>query len=177
MYKLKKARKYKKTTEDVVYTPENIAKLTIDLIAPYISPTETILEPCIWWGAFYNTLSKKYNNVDWCEIEKWRDFFEYNKNIEWIITNPPYSIYEEFLYHSMEIADNVVYLVPLSKAFTSLRRIKALYERWWIKKIWILPYTGNQINFPHWFPVWVLWFQKNYKWNWEIEYLKKLEDD
>jgi len=111
---LKKARKYKKTTEDVVYTPENIAKLTLDILKPYIKDTDKILEPCIWWGAFYNLL-KRYKNVDWCEIEKWRDFFKYNKNVDWIITNPPYSIYEEFLYHSMEIANNVVYLAPYLK--------------------------------------------------------------
>ncbi len=171
MYNLKRARKYKKTTEDVVYTPDNIAELTLDLVKSHIKKTDKILEPCIWGGAFYGILTRSYKNIDWCEIEKWKDFFEYTNKVDWIITNPPYSIYEDFLYHSMEITDNIVFLVPLSKAFTSLRRIKHLYNWWWFKKIWILPYTWNQVGFPHWFPIWVLWMQKWFKNNWEIIYL------
>ena len=172
MYNLKRARKYKKTTEDIVYTPKNIAELTLNLIKSYIKQTDKILEPCIWWSAFYDILKEEYKNIDWCEIEKWRDFFEYNKKVDWIITNPPYSIYEDFLYHSMKLANNIVFLVPLSKAFTSLRRIKNLYEWWGFKKIWILPYTWNQVWFPHWFPIWVLWMQKWFKDNWDIIYLE-----
>ncbi len=48
MYNLKRARRYKKTTEDIVYTPKNIAELTLNLVKPYIKQTDKILEPCIY---------------------------------------------------------------------------------------------------------------------------------
>ena len=71
-------------------------------------------------GAFYKAM-QEYNHalkglsvedVDWCEISEGKDFFDYNGKVDWIITNPPYSIFDDFLDKAFEVADNVVMFVP-----------------------------------------------------------------
>ena len=101
--------------KDVVYTPIALAK---DIISHY-SPTGLILDPCRGDGAFFNQLT----NCDWCEISEGVDFFQYNKHVDWIITNPPWSKMREFLAHGMTIADNIVYLTSINH-YTTKRRIK-----------------------------------------------------
>jgi len=32
---------------------------------------------------------------DWTEISEERDFFKYNKMVDWVVTNPPYSILDD----------------------------------------------------------------------------------
>ena len=103
----------------------------------------------------YQTVKK-----DWCEIDKGRDFFDYTDKVDWIISNPPYSILDEVLEHSFEIADNIVYLVPLSKIFTSLGRIRKILNYGNIREIHIL--SASKCGFPFGFPACVIWLQKGY---------------
>lgn len=153
---------------DKVMTNEQVAIQCIDILKPYFSSLDTFLEPCMWEGSFYNNLPK---NKDWCEITKWKDFFEYNNKIDWIITNPPYSIYEEFLDHCFEVSNNVAFIIPLAKPFSSLWRINKLKNYWWITKIWVFPYSASKAGFPFWFPLSLVWYQKWYKWTQEIVFL------
>lgn len=97
---------------------------------------------------------------DWCEIDKGRDFFDYKDKVDWIISNPPYSILDEVLEHSFEIADNIVYLVPLSKIFTSLGRIRKILNYGNIREIHIL--SSSKCGFPFGFPACAIWLQKGY---------------
>jgi len=143
-----------KTILDDVYTPEPLAKEIIKMF----SPSGVILEPCRGKGAFYRNLP---DGSDWCEIEEGRDFFNYTKKVDWIITNPPYSNYDRFLDHSFEIADNIVFLVPLGKVFNSWERIEKLRRWGGVKKIWVIG-TGNKAGFPSGFPVGAFHFQKGY---------------
>ena len=118
---------------DKVYTPETIAKQLINLLP--IKDTDRVLEPCMGGGSFYNNLP---GIKDWCEIDKGRDFFEYSTKVDWIVTNPPYSIFDQFVKHCFDISDNVCLLVPLSKIVSSLGRIKQYKEYGGINKMWIL---------------------------------------
>ena len=95
---------------DDVLTPVEISKKIIDMF----DIEGTVLDPFKGQGSFYNQYP---NNVikEWCEIKEGKDFFKYNQKVDWIVSNPPYSILDEVLDHSFEIADNIVYLVPLSK--------------------------------------------------------------
>ena len=74
----------KKTPNDVVMTNPNTAKWIVD----YFAPRGKLLEPCKGNDAFYNSL-KNYGDTDWCEILEGKDFFNYTKKVDWIITNPP----------------------------------------------------------------------------------------
>ena len=87
----------KTTPNDVIMTKPETAKWIID----YFKPTGTILEPCKGDGAFYNQFE---GDKDWCEIREGKDFFDYNKRVDWIITNPPFSIFDNFLIKAFEVA-------------------------------------------------------------------------
>ena len=100
-------------SNDVVYTPDTLAQE----IVSHFKPVGKILEPCCGGGAFLKCMP----TADWCEIEKGRDFFELNDNYDWIVTNPPWSKIRNFMRHSMEIADNVVFLMTVNHAFTKAR--------------------------------------------------------
>ena len=75
----------KATASDTVQTPVNMAKTIID----FFEPNGVVLEPCRGIGNIYNQLPEP---KDWCEITQGRDFLDYHSNVDWIITNPPYSI-------------------------------------------------------------------------------------
>lgn len=94
---------------DKVYTPDYLAKQIVE----YFNPTGKILEPSCGEGIFLKYLPKE---TDWCEIDKGKDFFEYNtENIDWIITNPPFSKIRKFLLHSYKLkVKNIVFLCPLN---------------------------------------------------------------
>lgn len=141
---------------DKVYTPLPIAKKIIDLFPLY----GKVLDPFKGGGAFYNQYPD-FIIKDWCEIEDGKDFFEYSGKVDWIISNPPYSILDEVLKHSFEIAENVVYLVPLSKIFTSLKRIRGILGFGDIKEIHII--SAGKCGFPFGFPACAIWLQKGYK--------------
>lgn len=93
---------------DIVYTQENIAKGIIS----FLKPNGLCLDPCKGDGAFYDNFPAE---KDYCEIRENRDFFDYKNKVDWIIGNPPYSIFKDFLEHSFDISDNVSFLVPTNK--------------------------------------------------------------
>lgn len=148
---------------DKCYTPFPIAKKIINLFPLY----GKVLDPFKGKGAFYEQID--IEDKDWCEIDEGRDFFDYTDKVDWIISNPPYSILDEVLEHSFEIADNVVYLVPLSKIFTSLKRIRGILNYGNIKEIYIL--SAGKCGFPFGFPACAVWFQMGYKGDTKIKEL------
>jgi len=80
-------------TKDIVYTPDFVSKQIIE----FLNPTGLCLDPCKGDGAFLKYMPK---NTDYCELREDRDFFLYNKRVNWVIGNPPYSVFEEFLFYS-----------------------------------------------------------------------------
>lgn len=153
---------------DKIYTPLKIAKQIIDLF----NLKGKVLDAFKGKGAFYDQYPEDVEK-DWCEIDEGRDFFDYKEKVDWIITNPPYSILDEVLEHSFEIADNVVYLVPISKIFTSLKRIRNILKFGNIKEIHII--SAGRCGFPFGFPACAIWFQKGYKGKTEIKEMMKSE--
>jgi len=70
-------------------TPELLAKDLIGFV-PLVDD-DKVLEPFKGEGAFYNNFP---NNVikEWCEIKEGRDYINYNGDIDWVITNPPFKL-------------------------------------------------------------------------------------
>ena len=126
------------TQNDVIMTPE---KTAVEIIA-YFNPQGEVLEPCKGTGNIYNNLS---GDKHWCEISMGKDFFAWDKKVDWIITNPPYSIYDQFLLKSLEVADNVVFLCPLSKFFRGIKIEQQIYEFGGIKEVLHLG-TGSKLD-------------------------------
>jgi hypothetical protein len=139
--------------QDVVYTPDWVARDMVE----HFKPSGVILEPSCGDGAFLKYLP----NAEWCEIEKGRDFFAWANRVDWIIGNPPYSVFSKWLGHSFEIADNVCYLIPLTRLFNSGYFIKRLLD--WGGIVEIKYYAdGAELGFPIRFACGAVWFQRGY---------------
>lgn len=106
---------------DVVYTPDKVAR---EIIA-WLNPSGICLDPCLGDGAFFKHLPE---GSDWCELRRGKNFFDYERRVDWIIGNPPYSLFEEWLRHSFELADNVAYILPTNKVFQRQVIMKMINE-------------------------------------------------
>lgn len=141
--------------KDVVYTPKYVSKKIIEIIRPY----GECLDPCKGDGSFYYNLPL---GADYCEIDEGKDFFECKGKYNWIIGNPPYSLFEEFLRHSFNLADNVSFLVPINKVFQRQIIMNMINNYGGIKNIIVFG-SGQKIEFPFGFSVANFHFKKDYK--------------
>ena len=151
---------------DVVFTPDHIAERIVNMF----NPSGKILEPCKGEGAFLKFLPKE---TQWCEITEGKDFFDFNEKVDWIVTNPPYSNFNEFLAHSFELADNVVFLVPIAKVLKSWGTIQTIKNYGGIKKIYLIP--SNRCGFPFGFPCGAFHFVRGYSGATQFEYAPEKE--
>lgn len=138
---------------DVVFTPDGVARQIVEMV----KPSGFCLDPCMGEGAFYKYLPEP---KDWCEITEGKDFYQYDKKVDWIISNPPYSNFDDFLEHSFEIADNVVYLTPVAKVLKSWGIMKKIRHYGGMPLIWFIP--ASRCGFPFGFPCGAFYFKKKY---------------
>jgi hypothetical protein len=139
---------------DIVYTPRHVSKHIVE----FLKPNGFCLDPCRGDGAFYDYLP---NSKDFCEIRDGRDFLLYDKKVDWIIGNPPYSIFQEFLQKSFEVADNVSFLVPTNKIFQRQVIMDMVRVYGGIRSM-IIYGSGQLIDFPFGFSVGNFHFQRGY---------------
>ena len=147
---------------DKIYTPVKIAKEMIS----FYDLKGIVLDPFKGGGVFYDNLPSHVER-HWCEIEDGEDFFEFDEQVDWIISNPPYSLFDEVMKHSYEIAKNIVYLVPLSKVVSSLGRIKNMLSYGNVKSIKII--GASRCGFPFGFPACAIHIEKGYTGETKIE--------
>ena len=164
-----KGRKKSNKVNDKIFTPEFIVKKIMEELP--IKPTDILFDAFAGDMVFYNNYPKE-NKKYWCEIDKGRNFYDFKEKVDWIITNPPYSDYTNLMKHSFNIADNIVYLIPLCKIVASWGRVLDLDNYGGVKKIWIFP--AGKANFPFGFPACFVWMQKGYKGDIETELWKDL---
>ncbi len=157
--------KLKDNIADKVYTPEPWA---LDMIA-HFKPTGTILEPCKGKGVFFDNLPEPKL---FCEIDEGIDFFEYSGKVDWIISNPPYSIFDPWLDHSLTVANDIVYLIPVNKVLSSLKKLRKIYAFGGIAEIRYYG-TGRDAGFPFGFPVGAMHFKRGYDGPMHITWYKK----
>lgn len=140
--------------KDVVYTPDIVAR---DMVS-YFQPTGRILEPSKGDGAILRYLP----GADWCEIAEGVDFFACTRRYDWIVGNPPYSIFADWLRHSFTLADDILYLIPIIRCWVSSRIIKDIRAFGGIKTIVVY----NESNFRTWsinFAIGAVHFQRGYQ--------------
>ena len=139
---------------DCIMTPAWVAEDMVE----YFSPNGLILEPCRGEGVFTNIMP----TAEWCEVREGRDFFDWDKPVDWIISNPPYSLARKFILHSFKFADNIVYLLPAWKAILPYGLVKAGQEFGGIKEIrWYG--TGTRLNFPTGNGIGAVYWKKDYR--------------
>jgi hypothetical protein len=140
---------------DVHYTDPDVAKYIID----FYRPKGAILEPFRGGGVFFDQLPE---GSDWTEIQEGRDFLEYKKKVDWIITNPPFEKLTDMMSHAFEICKNTVFLVPLSKIYSSAPRMDLVLNKAGIKRQLYLG-SGRKIGFDIGFPFAAMEFERGYK--------------
>lgn len=130
--------KFLKMNMDQIYTPDWVAK---DM-CQFFNPIGKVLEPAAGNGVFL-----KYVKADHCEITEGTDFFNVRSHYDYIIGNPPYSIFSRFLDHSLELADNIIFILPLFKVFNSQGTVNKIAKYGWISHIRLYG-GGNLLKFP-----------------------------
>jgi len=127
--------------KSIVMTNPEMAKYLIGLVNNQNG--DTWLEPCAGDKAFYNNfppnVTKKY-----CEINEGKDFFEFNEEVDIIISNPPFvprKLFWDFMVHSMTITRKKIYwLINISSlnVFTPKRLNEMKEKSWYINSIHIV---------------------------------------
>lgn len=146
----------KATAADTVQTNKDTAQWIVN----YFNPQGTILDPSAGGDAFFSAFKNKLKYR--CEILDGKDFFKWNKSVDWIITNPPYSIYDMFLNRAFRVADNVVFFVPIAKAFKS-NRVQEMVNRYGGLKEIVFMGSGSRHGFAFGFPVGCLHYKRGYR--------------
>lgn len=82
---------------------------------------KTILEPACGEGAILEAIERYYSpfgcSLQYFDINKGKriDFLKFNSKVYYIITNPPYSLANEFILHAMKVCtDKFAFLLPLN---------------------------------------------------------------
>jgi len=78
--------------KELMFTPDDTAKIMMDWILPQIDKNDTILEPFKGDGALYDLIP---NNKSYCEIDDGLDFLTYTGKTDWAISNPPFRMLKD----------------------------------------------------------------------------------
>lgn len=142
--------KSRSNANDIIYTPLSVALKMIDMCD--ITENMLVLDPSKGAGVFYNNLPKC--NKDYCEIEEDKDFFLYNKKVDLIIGNPPYSLWDKWLEHTMKLTDKFCYILGCFN-FTDKRLRDIINKGYGVTKFHLL-------KIDWWFsPSYLIVFEKN----------------
>jgi hypothetical protein len=113
--------KHRETPNDVFITPIELAKQHINMIN--YKENEIWLDPFKNSGVYFNNFPSS-NNL-WCEILEQKDFFEFDKQVDIICSNPPYSLMDKVLEKSISLKPRIIsYLIGIGN-LTS-RRIEMM---------------------------------------------------
>ena len=87
---------------DVFITPLEVAKQQIQL--HNINDNDLWLDPCRnnKEGSYFNNFPQNVKK-DWCEILEGKDFFEYDRDIDIICGNPPYSVMDKWIKKTLQL--------------------------------------------------------------------------
>lgn len=139
---------------DVHFTRVDIA----EIVVRHFNPKGTCLEPFKGAGAFLTWLPA---GSPWCELTEGRDFFAFTEKVDWIITNPPFSNLTQVFEHAFKIADNCVFLIPISKYWSSAPRLELARGYGGLAEILHMG-RGRSIGFDIGFPFAAMHFKRGY---------------
>ena len=113
--------KKRDTPKDVFYTPLTLVKVHLDFITEFIKEGDKWFDPFYGEGAYYNAYPTE--NKMFTEIAMGKDFFEFKEEVDMIVSNPPYSMIDKVLEHSVSLKPRVIsYLIGMGNMTT--RRIE-----------------------------------------------------
>lgn len=113
----------KENPNDIVFTPLNVAKLHIGLIDA--KEGETWLDPFRGGGVYYNNFPTE--KKDYCEIVEGKDFFLYDKPVDIICSNPPFSLLDRVIEQSIFLSPRIISYI-WGALNTTPKRLKVLND-------------------------------------------------
>lgn len=153
----------RRTMNDIVYTNPVFAKRIVDYFSPQFKSGDVFHEPCFGADSFYDAMPEP---KDYSEIAEGKDFLAYDKPIDWIITNLPWSskVYRPLYRHACKLSNNVVQLIRMHNwAGTTARHNDYLDQGHRVKEIITVDWKEAFINkSPEGFSLIVVHTQKNY---------------
>jgi len=141
------------------YTDESLVKDCLQLIN--FNKEDVVLdvgsgENMVWFNNF------PVKNKDWVEIEKGRDFFEYDKKVDWCVGNPPFRLLPKMVEKASNISnfgigflmsiDGINSLTPLrleklkNKGF-SMKRLFVVTCKRWFGRYYFVIFTKEDNDF------------------------------
>tara|TARA_R110001632_G_scaffold63407_2_gene151653 strand:+ start:725 stop:1318 length:594 start_codon:yes stop_codon:yes gene_type:complete len=93
---------------DKIYTPPKV----VDIMLKFCNykQGDLVLECCKGKGAIYDKLSEP---KQYCEIDEGLDFFNHHKKVDIIISNPPYSILDNWFKHTYTLCNKFCYIIGM----------------------------------------------------------------
>ena len=115
--------KKRKTSNDVFYTPIPLVKIHLELLRQYVGENDLIYDPFFGTGNYYNTYKEYFpsNRFEFSEIELGKDFFNYNTNVDVIVSNPPYSMIDKIFEKSVSLNPHTISYLIGQNNFTCKR--------------------------------------------------------
>lgn len=100
--------KKRESPNDVFYTPPAVVDIHLNMIEH--RQGDKWFDPFKGKGAYYDKYPTEIK--DWCEITDGRDFFAYAEPVDIIVSNPPYSLIDDVLAHSVKLNARIIsYLI------------------------------------------------------------------
>ena len=130
----KTGNKLKTNSNDIIYTPKPVALIMIKLCK--IKAGSKVLDPSKGGGVFYDNLPTNCIK-EYFEITENKDFFNYTDNVDLIIGNPPYSLWDKWIEQTMKLTDKFCYILGCFN-FTDARLRKVFDNGFGITKIHLL---------------------------------------
>ena len=144
-------RKIKQNSNDIIYTPKPVAIKMIEMCN--IQEGMKVLDPSKGGGVFYDNLPDNCIK-DYCEITDDKDFFNNYEKYDLIIGNPPYSLWDKWIEHTMKLTNKFCYILGCFN-FTDARIRKILNSGFGITKLHLL-------KIDWWYsPSYIIIFEKN----------------
>lgn len=138
-------------------TPQPLA----DALVAALDPSGLVLEPCAGEGAFVQALRVHLQTCDgendvWtCELADGSDFLQWKLEVDWIVTNPPWSQFRSFLTHSLTLAHDVAMLATVNHWWTRHRVRSVQRAGFGYRHLWLcdwpveFPSSGFQLGMMH----------------------------
>jgi type I restriction-modification system DNA methylase subunit len=120
---------------DIIHTPPSVAHIMIDMCQ--LKDGELVLDPSAGSNKIFYNAFQNYVRKDYCEITEGKDFFEYHNKVDCVIGNPPYSMWDKWLEHTMSITDKFCYIFG-SLNFTPARLTKIINSGYGVTRIHML---------------------------------------
>lgn len=147
---------HKKAKNDVIYTPEPVAKLMISM-CPLVEG-QHVLDPCRGMNIVFFKNFPRSVRRHWDEIEEGKDFFKREEQVDWVIGNPPYSLWDRWIEKTLEITRvgfcylfgflnfNEKRLEKITRAGFGITKMHLLSIDWYFGRSMVVVFERNKEN-------------------------------